>query len=382
MQQRAISRETRQLGLLPKIGRHSKKRKSTLQQYGGTTRKSTTTFRNLGLSFLENITPVSYTKAYVNSGRDYEFLKDRIAHINLIKLLYQYLQKHPQFKDNQNWNTITEEREVLIWLIEEMNTLIGQEYSWQLVQPYQETDYNLVTTESIYLDNGGYYTISLCFLPQLRVENELLHDILMDLFAQIRRITQVSLWDEQHGEWSLDWMIERDDFETEEEKRAWELDISNYTEGTANYYSISLNNNQSTLKTLAKKLSKFKPKTKLEQQLYDWIEDGISIIKSKTGIHQFCYYPRLNEYEDDDILRPDEYMFLSWDQNDNFFSEYMATLEVRANEYGESPFINWEVTKPSDNTFKKPQSTTFPKEITQFFKTGDDLSLELKTALV
>ena len=36
----------------------------------------------------------------------------------------------------------------------------------------------------------------------------------------------------------------------------------------------------------------------------------------------------------------------------------------------------------TQRTRKKPQSTTFPKEITQFFKTGDDLSLELKTALV
>ena len=375
MQHKTVQKEERHLGVSSKHWCDSEPRKSILQPIRRTTRKRITTFRNVGLSFLEKITPLSRTKVDVNTGKALKFLKDNLTHEKLIQLIYPYIEKHPEFKDHQNWENTTEVRAVLIWLIEEMNFLIRAGQSWELVQEDELAEYNLIISEAIELNASGYYTISLCFLPKLRAKNEWLHDLLMDMFSQLLKTTHINKWDEQHGEWALEWMLEKDDFDSEEEKRAWEFDIYNHREGIANSYTIMLQNNQSTLKSLERGILNFQPQNNIEKELVDWINRGLFIIKSKTSIYNFCYNPVENE--DEHPLYPNEYMFLMWDEGDNFFGEYKATLETRANEYGELPFINYEVNKPQEKTLKLPSKTTFPKEITAFFITGNDLAQQL-----
>lgn len=354
-----------------------------------TTRKNIGTFGSIGLPSLNNgIRSINEIKVAIQQGRSghtiNDFLKNSTLHEKLVRNLYAIIKNHPKFIDKTNWNKSTTIQEVLLWLIDQFNNLIGLEYEWRIVCDSDEENYRVVTYYEHDIDSSVYYSIPLSFLPLLKKRNKILHDIVVDMLALIKSKISIDCWYDEYGEWALEWI--RDDFQNRiddedlkpEEKKHWKNTIEIYTEGVAVEYEGLLIENTATVKSLEKTVGKFEPKTQTEELFFLWIIDGISLLKEKGSIHDFCFNPSDPYMDEDNPLMPNRYIFYAWNFDDQYYNCYESCLQSTFNEYGTLPFISWELTKPESKTFNIPKQSSFPKMLTDFFSKGLDLINEFK----
>ncbi len=351
--------------------------------------KDISPFRGLGLSSLKNrINPLSEIEVAVKQGQVWgkpdDLLKNTDLHTKLVSDLYPIIKKHPKFIDNANWKPSSNIREVLVWLINRINELIGSEYGWRIVSESYENKYTIVTFYQHEVNASVYYSIPLSFLPELKQQNSFLHDVILDMLALIKSGTCINAWYEENGEWALDWMM--DDFNNQledgdlstNEIKDWENTIKAYSKGIATQYEELLTYNTATLQSLEIAAGILNPKNPLESQFTLWIHNGISLIKEKENIGSFCFDPDDPLLTGDNPLMPERYVFYCWDFDDHFYKCYEDCLQSTFNEYGTLPFISWKLTKQDSQSFNIPEISSFPKRLTDFFAQGVELIEEFK----
>lgn len=346
-------------------------------------RKGVAPFSNFGFPDLKDqARPLSEYQVDLHRGREIEFLHDKELHLVVVAGLYPIIQKHPNFQDRNDWCKSTDVREILIWLIDQMNRFVDSKNNWVLTKLNDEQEYSVIIYHEYDTGETGYYAIPLSFLPDLEARNEQLHEIVVDLLALLKSKAGINGWYDQWGEWAMDWLLEeyymrlRDgDFNEDEElKTHWEHTIHEHTEGTAIHYEGLLTGNNTTIQQLEMKVSRFKPADQLDHSFYDWILDGIDLVHTNKSLQYFSFDPSDPNLLGENPIMPVSYCFYTWDFDNQFHKCMEEQLNCTWQEFGASPFTSCEIIRQEDKLFKLPEVSDFPKRLTEFMLTGCELS--------
>lgn len=370
---------TRKSGQTRATGRSIKKRVGPPGKNGsGETGAAAGSIELFGLSFLENVHPVSELQLKLASGSGYleeqlllKTIDTEKKQLLAIEQLYAIVKAQPAYANLKEPAWPAEKKPVLVlqWLLSKLSPLAkGNEWTIDTYgeganQGFRFVVYKYYNSQKL-TNREEHFNCN--FLPNLFVKDRPLHDIIISVIAIVARENKVPLWDED-GDYSTA-------IEQLQKNKTQPDSFTNYFTGNDYLLSVTyLSLIRYYMKTVTPaKINKLMKAYEFKsQRLYSirwWLNSGLKLAQTKECILEHSYVPHYNKGTPITPFRL--YKFIWCNAKDDLIDR-VATKKFKKDDDADGWYIPrmFTITNPGE-VVKKIENYEFPPLLYDFLSTG------------
>lgn len=284
------------------------------------------------------------------------------------------------FKDNNRWSDKSSPAEVFHDMFLKLHNLIENE---SIVLSLRDGHYKLSMMVPVYFDISCP-NLPVYFVAALEPIDKTLFNLCFYLVVYVMKRIGIGDWEEENENYIYGQIEEGLSYmKTEYGSGDHEKEIAELEEayrvygknGEATKFHKRLLHTSCSKKIWLKEFSDYKPRTQIEKDIYQWLEQGKKLMEQDDSIHNYIHISKeiMEDYEGggEKPVTPDESVKVMWRNDDFFFQEFYRMVEsMHSNSGGIPYYLLTSIEKPSDFTAIK---TCFPEQLLAFFEQGRKL---------
>lgn len=248
--------------------------------------------------------------------------------------LYNCLKRHPNFKDDKNWEKLPSPMELKRYLFEKMHQVApkGSRPSYNY-----DDDGRLRLLFLKYLDKlEGAYMLPIEWVPELQEKNGELYELATAILGMIADRWRLDVITNQYNGYIIDEPEEH--FEDYENSPEIKNDVEAYRKGGVAYQYKQVLRKYSTKysrKRLQELIDAFNPSTAFEKKVKRWLELGVIALENPRSIGYY-FFPDLIGRDEEPVKVDDMYNFC-WSFHGIVFEHSEDYLNNTAGNFGVCP---------------------------------------------
>lgn len=299
----------------------------------------------------------------------------------ILKDLYAILKAQPEYgkMKQPSWNEQTTTMEVLTWVLKKLAPLAkGKGWGIDAYQQGSRTRYSFVVVDEYHSQKVIYgQEIPLEFLPYLKVKDEQLHDIVVEMVAYVCEHAHIQMWYEDNDFLPLLKTYRFCNEETSHQDIIQAYDQKSiqrwiYSSGPAAKYAQLFAEKRKVVssQSIHAKIKRYDSNSQRKNWMISWVKEGLRLVALQDDIRKHTFIPNYGQ----DISRSispyrDNKFVWSLNHKDFFYKSVMSRMKEDARKYGQFRPIAFSITKPGQ-VIKPPVSSRYPFEYCDFMKYG------------